>query len=145
MKLLPIVLAFAAVGASAQTYYTGQTDQERRDRNREEALESYRAGHMSATYTTPRHTVRGETHKAANETREAGHEVAEGAREVGHETADAARKAGHRTAEAARHTTDKVERKVGPNMNAGKANPEGINPAGVSSASPTAPSNGTTK
>jgi hypothetical protein len=30
-------------------------------------------------------------------------------------------------------------------MNAGKANPEGINPAGVSSASPTAPSNGTTK
>ena len=125
MKLLPIVLAFAAVGASAQTYSTGQADQERRDRNREEALESYRAGHMSATttYTTPRHTVRGETHKAANATREAG----------------------HRTAEAARHTTEKVERKVGPNMNAGKANPEGINPAGVSSASPTAPSNGTTK
>jgi hypothetical protein len=30
-------------------------------------------------------------------------------------------------------------------MNAGKANPEGINPAGVSSASPTAPSNGVTK
>jgi hypothetical protein len=148
MKLLPIVLAFAAVGASAQTYYTGQADQERRDRNREEALESYRAGHMSATttYTTPqRHTVRGETHKAANATREAGHEVAEGAREVGHETANVARKAGHRTAEAARHTTDKVESKVGPNKNAGKANPEGINPAGVSSASPTAPSNGTTK
>ena len=148
MKLLPIVLAFAAVGASAQTYYTGPADQERRDRNREEALESYRAGHMSATttYTTPqRHTVRGETHKAANATREAGHEVAEGAREVGHETANAARKAGHRTAEAARNTTEKVERKVGPNMNAGKANPDGINPAGVSSASPTAPSNGTTK
>jgi len=149
MKLLPIVLAFAAVGVSAQTYYTGQADQERRDRNREEALESYRAGHMSATtgtYTTPhKHTVRGETHKAADATREAGHEVAEGAREVGHETANAARKAGHRTAEAARNTTDKVERKVGPNMNAGKANPDGINPKGVSSASPTAPSNGTTK
>ncbi|HZW75933.1 MAG TPA: hypothetical protein VFF43_20450 [Caldimonas sp.] len=148
MKLLPIVLAFAAVGASAQTYYTGQADQERRDRNREEALENYRAGHMSATteYTAPRHhTVRGETHKAANATREAGHEVAEGAREVGHDTANVARKAGHRTAEAARNTTDKVERKVGPNMNAGKANPEGINPAGTSSASPTAPSNGVTK
>ena len=89
MKLLPIVLAFAAVGVSAQTYYTGQADQERRDRNREEALENYRAGHMSATteYTAPRHhTVRGEAHKAANETREAGHEVAEGAREVGHVT-----------------------------------------------------------
>ena len=146
MKLLPIVLAFAAVGASAQTYYTGQSDQERRDRNREEALESYRAGHMSATTTyTTKHTVRGETHKAANATREAGHEVAEGAREVGHETANVARKAGHRTAEAARNTTDKVERKVGPNMNAGKANPDGINPKNVSSASPTAPSNGATK
>jgi hypothetical protein len=146
MKLLPIVLAFAAVGASAQTYYTGQSDQERRDRNREEALESYRAGHMSATTTyTTKHTVRGETHKAANATREAGHEVAEGAREVGHETANAARKAGHRTAEAARNTTEKVERKVGPNMNAGKANPDGINPKGVSSASPTAPSNGVVK
>ena len=149
MKLLPIVLAFAAVGASAQTYYTGQSDQERRDRNREEALADYRAGHMSTsttTYTTPRHhTAREETHKAANATREAGHEVAEGAREVGHETANVARKAGHRTAEAARHTTEKVESKVGPNKNAGKANPEGINPAGVSSASPTAPSNGATK
>ena len=83
--------------------------------------------------------------KAANETREAGHEVAEGAREVGHDTANVARKAGHRTAEAARNTTDEVERKVGPNMNAGKANPEGINPAGTSSASPTAPSNGVSK
>ena len=149
MKLLPIVLAFAAVGASAQTYYTGQADQERRDRNREEALANYRAGHMNAAtteYTAPhRHTVRGETHKAANATREAGHEVAEGAREVGHDTASAARRAGHRTAEAARHTTDKVESKVGPNKNAGKANPEGINPAGVSSASPTASSNGVTK
>jgi hypothetical protein len=149
MKLLPIVLAFAAVGASAQTYYTGQADQERRDRNREEALADYRAGHMNATtttYSTHRHaTVREESHKAANATREAGHEVAEGAREVGHETANVARKAGHRTAEAARHTTDKVEAKVGPNKNAGKANPEGINPEGVSSASPTAPSNGVTK
>ena len=146
MKLLPIVLALAAAGASAQTYTTGQSDQERRDRNREEALANYRAGHMTASTTTPRHsTVREETHKAANATRQAGHEVAEGAREVGHETANAARKAGHRTAEAARRTTDKVEAKVGPNMNAGKANPEGINPKGVSSASPTAPSNGTTK
>ena len=160
MKLLPIVLAFAAVGASAQTYYTGQADQERRDRNREEALASYRAGHMTTTSTTStthrNSTVREETHKAANATREAGHEaanasrqagheVAEGAREVGHETANVARKAGHRTAEAARNTTDKVERKVGPNMNAGNANPDGINPKNVSSASPTAPSNGATK
>jgi len=161
MKLLPIVLAFAAVGASAQTYYTGQADQERRERNVEEALANYRAGHTNATttttYSTHRHaTVREESHKAANATRgagheaanatrEAGHEVAEGAREVGHETANVARKAGHRTAEAARHTTDKVEAKVGPAKNAGKANPEGINPEGVSSASPTAPSNGATK
>jgi hypothetical protein len=149
MKLLPIVLAFAAVGAGAQTYYTGQADQERRERNVQEALDNYHAGHMSGTSTTysapQRHTVRGETHKAAEATRDAGHQVAEGAREVGHETANVARKAGHRTAEAARNTTDKVERKVGPNKNAGKANPEGINPAGTSSASPTAPSNGTTK
>ena len=47
--------------------------------------------------------------------------------------------------EAPHPETDKVEAKVGPNKNAGKANPEGINPKGVSSADPTAPSNGTTK
>ena len=128
MKLLPIVLALAAAGASAQTYYTGQADQERRDRNREEALADYRAGHMTASTSSTKATVKSEAHKAANATRRAGHEVAEGAREVGHDVAEgarkvghepasAARKAGHRTAEAARNTTDKVEAKVGPNKN----------------------------
>src|SRR4029453_6033553 len=49
MRILPIVLAFAAIGASAQTIDSGQADQERRERNREEALASYRAGNTKST------------------------------------------------------------------------------------------------
>ena len=151
MKTMPRIAlalsAFAAVGASAQTFYSGQADQERRDRNREEALAAYEGGHTSST-TTDRYghpTAREETHKAANATRHGAHEVAEETRDVTHKAANATRKAGHKTAEEARHVSDKANAKYGKPMNAGKANPEGINPAGVSSASPTAPSNGTTK
>src|SRR3982751_4173767 len=48
MKTLPTIVlalsAFATVGVSAQAVYSGQADQERRERNREEALAHYRTG-----------------------------------------------------------------------------------------------------
>jgi hypothetical protein len=143
--------AFAVVGASAQTYYTGQADNERRERNREEALADYQAGHTSAK-ATMRHDAhavadasRHTGHEVAQESREGAHEVAESTREVTHKSANAVRHAGHETAQEARHISDKATAKYGEPVGKGKANPQGINPVGVSSASPTAPSNGTTK
>jgi len=141
MKTMPkIVLALSALatfGVSAETYYSGQADAERRERNREEALANYRAGHSS---------VSAATHEAAAAVRHGTHEAAEATRHATHEGANAARHAGHKTAQEARHVSNDVNAKVGgPPKNAGKANPEGVNPVGVSSASPTAPSNGTTK
>src|SRR4051812_29761639 len=59
MKTLPKIAlalsAFAAVGASAQTFYSGQADQERRERNREEALSAYHSGDRMSTTTSDRH------------------------------------------------------------------------------------------
>ena len=89
--------------------------------------------------------MRANTHEAAQSARQGAHEVAEASRDATHKSANAVRRAGHKTAEAARDVTDKANAKFGPPMNAGKGNPDGINPRSVSSASPTAPSNGTTK
>jgi len=145
-KIALVLGAFAVVGASAETYYTGQADQERRERNREEALAAYEAHHPSdATVRGDRETARERTHDAARSMRHEGHEIADSTRRVTHKTANAVRHAGHKTAEKAREVSDKANAKYGEPMDAGKANPEGINPRGVSSASPTAPSNGTTK
>jgi hypothetical protein len=147
-KIALALSAFAIVGASAQTVYSGQADQERRDRNREEALAAYRADHGTSTDSTA--TSKGETareraHDVASKARREGHEAAESARRATHKSADAVRRAGHKTAEKARDVTDRANAKFGTPTSQGKANPEGINPVGVSSKSPTAPSNGTTK
>jgi hypothetical protein len=145
-KIALALSAFAVVGASAQTIYSGQADQERRERNREEALAAYRAEHgTAADARTSRETARERTHDVARKARHEGHEVAESTRRVTHKSANAVRRAGHKTAEKAREVTDRANAKFGAPANKGKANPEGINPVGVSSASPTAPSNGTTK
>jgi hypothetical protein len=140
MKTLSkIVLALGAVasfGATADTYYSGQADAARRERNREEALADYRAGHT---------TARADAHEAAGAVRHGTHEVAQETRHVTHEGANAVRHAGHKTAQAARNFTDRMNDKFGAPTNHGKANPEGVNPVGVSSASPTAGSNGVTK
>ena len=145
-KIALALSAFAVVGASAQTIYSGQADQERRERNREEALAAYRADHgTSSTSASTRETVRERSHDVARKARHEGHEVAEATRRVTHKSANAVRRAGHKTAEKARDVSDRANAKFGAPMNKGKANPEGINPIGVSSASPTAPSNGTTK
>src|SRR3954451_14672737 len=53
MKTMPRIAlalsAFAAVGAGAQTFYSGQADQDRRERNREEALAAYHNGSSTTT------------------------------------------------------------------------------------------------
>jgi hypothetical protein len=139
-KIALALSAFAVVGASAQTYYNGQADNDRRERNREEALADYHSGHTSA-----KATIRHDSHETAEAARRGGHEVAEETREVTHKSANAVRHAGHKTANEARHVSSKANAKFGPPVNEGKANPDGINPLSVSSASPTAPSNGTTK
>lgn len=140
MKTLPkIVLALGALasfGASADSYYSGRADAERRDRNREEALANYRAGHT---------TARADADESTGAVRHGTHEVAQETRHVTHEGANAVRHAGHKTAQAARDFSDRMNAKYGSPKNAGKGNPEGVNPVGVSSASPTAGSNGVTK
>ena len=150
-KIVLALTAFAAVGASAQTVYSGQSDQERRDRNREEALGHYRSGASTSTSSTApmstaerKERVREKTHEAAESTRRGAHEVADTTRRVTHKSANAVRRAGHKTAVKARDITDRTNAKFG-TAPKGNANPEGINPVSTSSASPTAPSNGITK
>ena len=140
MKTMPkIVLALSALatfGVSAETYYSGQSDAERRERN---ARTRWRII-TPAIHPHARMPTKPQERCATGHTR-----LAQETRHVTHEGANAARHAGHETAEGARHVSDDVNAKVGgPPKNKGKANPEGVNPVGVSSASPTAPSNGTT-
>jgi hypothetical protein len=155
-KIVLAMTAFAAFGAGAQTVYSGQADQERRDRNREEALSKYRAGNTgTATRGTESRTT-SSTSTRGESLRERGRDATQAARRgatkavattkrVTQKSADAVRRAGHTTAEKARDVTDRTNAKFGGPTGQGKANPQGINPVGVSSASPTAPSAGTTK
>jgi membrane protein involved in colicin uptake len=148
-KLVLAALALASCAAGAETVYSGQSDQERRDRNREEALANYRShaqDRQSADSKVQRaeNSTKRAAHEVAESTRHASHEVAETTRHASHKTANAARHAGHKTAQEARHITARADAKFGA-VQHGKANPEGVNPVGVSSASPTAPSNGVTK
>ena len=142
-KIVFALGALAVFGASAETVYSGQADQERRERNREEALAHHRGDVTSSTHV--RHeSTREMTHEAAQSTRHGTHQAAEETRSVTHSSAEAMRHAGHKTAVEARDITDRTNAKFGTSPK-GNANPEGINPIGTSSASPTAPSNGTTK
>ena len=150
-KIVFALSAFAAFGANAQTVYSGQADQERRDRNREEALTKYRAG--STTTAAASTNTSGTSSKTFNERgAEATQAVGRGATKAVDATkratkkpTDAVNRAAHSTAEKARDVTDSTNAKFGGPTGQGKANPDGINPAAVSSASPTAPSAGTTK
>lgn len=153
MKILPqivlVLSAVAACGASAQTVYSGQADQERRERNREEALSNYRAGRpATATTSMPmserKETVREKSHDAAQSARSGTHKVAESTRRVTHKSANAVRRAGHATAAKAREITDRTNAKFA-TRGRPHPNPQGINPVGMSSTAPTAPSAGTTK
>ena len=66
-KLVLALLAAVSCAAGAETY-SSQADQARRERNREEALANYRAGHT---------TARQEAHEVSQSARHAGHKVAE--------------------------------------------------------------------
>ncbi len=127
MKIMPkIVLAltaFAAIGASAQTVYSGQSDQERRERNREEALANYRAG-TTGTTATRRETVREEARdvkdrvredarEAKDKVRRGAHKVANSTRRAAHKTANEGRRVGHKIAVKARETTARADARFG--------------------------------
>jgi Tfp pilus assembly protein PilP len=71
-KLVLALLAAVSCAAGAETY-SSQADQARRERNREEALANYRAGHT---------TARQEAHEVAQSARHGGHKVAVQARET---------------------------------------------------------------
>jgi hypothetical protein len=145
-RLAVVVLAFASCAVGAQTVYSGQADQERRERNREEALAHYRTDTSSSSMNTNdrKEGMRDKTHEVAQKTRHETHQVADATRRVTHKSANAVRHAGHQTAVKARDITARTDAKFGTSPK-GNANPEGINPVGTSSASPTAPSNGVTK
>ena len=140
MKIMPkIVLAltaFAAIGASAQTVYSGQSDQERRERNREEAIANYRAD--SGTTTTRRETVREEARDAKDKVRHGAHKVANSTRRVAHKTANEGRRVGHKIAVKARETTARADAKFG-TVEKKDAKGEASNPTGLSNTSANGP------
>jgi CHASE1-domain containing sensor protein len=143
-----IVLALTTVAAAsvgAQTVYTGSADQERRERNREEALTHYRdATSMPAARGERSESLREKTREGAASVREGTHRAAESTRRVAHKTAREARRVGHNTAAKARDVTARVDARL-PAKTQPSVNPDGINPVNMSTKSPTAPSNGVVK
>ena len=87
----------ACTAAVAQSY--SPSDQERRDRNREEVMARYGApkGDADRVYDNDRHsTVREKTHNVAEKTREKTHNVAEKTRDFTHRQAQKMRRFGDR-------------------------------------------------
>jgi len=129
-KLVLALLAAVSCAAGAETY-SSQADQARRERNREEALADYRAGHTTARQEAHEvaESARRGGHKAAESTRHAAHEVADEGRHVGHKVASESRQAGHKVAVQARETTARTEAKFAP---VEKKDPHGeaANPSG---------------
>ncbi len=143
-----VLTTVAAASVGAQTVYSGAADQERRDRNREEALSNYRASHPTTSSSAARgdrkESMREKTHDGADSVRRGSHKVAETTRNAAHKTASTARRLGHKTAQKARDVTAEVDAKM-PAKTQPSVNPEGINPVGASTKSPTAASNGIVK
>lgn len=140
-RLVLALLAVASCAASAQTIYSGQADQDRRERNREEALEHYHAG--STTTTQPmthdrRESAREETHEAAQKMRHGAHKAAEKTRRAAHKTANESRRVGHKIAEKARDTTASADAKFGTVKKKG-GHGEASNPTGMSNTAANGP------
>ena len=127
-KLVLALLAAVSCAAGADTY-SSQADQARRERNREEALASYRAGST---------TARQEAHEVAQSARHAGHEVAESSRNVAHKTANEGRRVGHKVAVKARDTTAKADAKFG-TVEKKDAHGEASNPTGMNNTAANGP------
>jgi len=90
-----VVTAIAACG-TALAQSSMQSDQERRDRNREEAMAKH-GEPMSADRPVERHTtMREKTHRVAETTREKTHHVAESTRDFTHRQAQKVRNFGDR-------------------------------------------------
>ena len=139
-----VLTTLAAASVGAQTIYSGSADQERRERNREEALAHYRDGTTASAREERSETLREKTREGAASVRRGTHRAAESTRHVAHETANSARRVGHKTAVKARDITARVDAKLPPKTQP-SVNPDGINPQNVSTKSPTAPSNGIVK
>ena len=113
-KLVLALLALAYCAAGAQTVYSGQADQERRERNREEAMSHYRSGATTTTTTGERReTVREEAREVKEKTRRGAHKVADSTRRVAHKSANTARRVGHKVAVKARESTARADAKFG--------------------------------
>lgn len=108
MKILPklaLTLVALASGIAGAATLSSQTDQERRDRNREEALAAY---HSSPQYDADRSVDRD------NRTlREKSHHAAQTVRAKTHTSAQKVRGFTHRQAEKVRDFTDKENAKYG--------------------------------
>ena len=140
MKFMPrFVLALtacAALGASAQT--TSSSDQERRDRNREEALANYRAGKPAPTTYERRETVREEAREVKEKVRHGARKVAAKTRHAAHKTANEGRRVGHKVAVKARETTARADAKFGA-IEKKDAKGEASNPTGLASTAANGP------
>ena len=118
-KLVLALLAAVSCAAGAETY-SSQADQARRERNREEALANYRAGHT---------TARQEAHEVAQSARHGTHKVAESTRDVAHKAANEGRHVGHKVAVEARESTARADAKFG-TVEKKDAHGEASNPTG---------------
>jgi hypothetical protein len=78
---LALTALAACAAASAQPYST--SDQERRDRNREELMSRYGAPTTGDRVAEDRSTLRGKTHQAAEKSRAFGHRQAQKMRNFG--------------------------------------------------------------
>jgi hypothetical protein len=106
MKFLPklalATTAFLACTVGAQAALSDQADQERRDRNREEALAAYRAQNGGTTAPRGDRTLRGKAHDTAETVRDKAHDTADTVRGKTHRTAQNVRGFTHRQAEKTR-------------------------------------------
>ena len=138
-KLVLALLAAVSCAAGAETY-SSASDQARRERNREEALAQYRAGHSTArqdAHDVAQSARRG-GHKVAESTRDVAHKTANEGRHVGHEVASESRSVGHKVAVKARESTARADAKFG-HVEKKDAKGEASNPSGTSNTAANGP------
>jgi hypothetical protein len=147
-KLVFALLAAASCAAGAQTY-SSDSDQARRERNREEALAQYRGStpreEAHDVGRSTRHgahkaadSTRHGAHKAADSTRHVAHKTADEGRRVGHKVADESRRVGHKVAVKARESTARADAKFG-TVQKKDAHGEASNPTGLSNTAANGP------
>jgi hypothetical protein len=138
-KLVLALLAVASCAAGAQTY-SSESDQARRERNREEALAQYRAGNPTAREDAhdAARSARRTGHKVADSTRDVAHKTADEGRHVGHKVASESRRVGHKVAVKARESTARADAKFG-TVQKKDAHGEASNPTGLNNTAANGP------